>query len=85
MTLFRMSTGEDWYKIMFDLSRPLGDTYGCHYDSCQGSGLNNIFLALSIVFFIFYILIVQYIMLNLFILVLMQNFEENYISADNPI
>mgnify|MGYP006087555809 CR=1 FL=1 len=24
-------------------------------------------------------------MLNLFILVLMQNFEENYISADNPI
>ena len=85
MTLFRMSTGEDWYKIMFDLSRPLGDTYGCHNDSCEGSGLNNIFIALSIVFFIFYILIVQYIMLNLFILVLMQNFEENYISADNPI
>ena len=27
----------------------------------------------------------QYIMLNLFILVLMQNFEENYINTDNPI
>lgn len=36
-------------------------------------------------FFILFVLLQQYIMLNLFILVLMQNFEENYINVDNPI
>ncbi len=36
-------------------------------------------------FFIIFVLLQQYIMLNLFILVLMQNFEENYINIDNPI
>ena len=30
-------------------------------------------------------MIVQYIMLNLFILVIMQSFEDNYINENNPI
>jgi hypothetical protein len=38
-----------------------------------------------ILFFILFVIMQQYIMLNLFILVLMQNFEENYINIDNPI
>lgn len=37
------------------------------------------------IFFILFTIFQQFIMLQLFILVLMQNFEENYISVDNPI
>ncbi len=37
MTLFRMSTGEDWYKIMFDMTRPYGDKYKCYDQSCTGN------------------------------------------------
>ena len=39
----------------------------------------------SIFYYVIFVLLQQYIMLNLFILVLMQNFEENYINTDNPI
>lgn len=35
--------------------------------------------------FVLFILVVQYIMLNIFLLILMQTFEENYINQDNPI
>jgi len=38
-----------------------------------------------VLFFIVFITLQQYIMLNLYILVLMQNFNENYINLDNPI
>jgi len=41
--------------------------------------------AYYIIFFVIFIILIVFIMLNLFILVLMQNFEENYISADNPV
>ena len=33
----------------------------------------------------FFIIFQQYIMLNLYIIVMMQNFEDNYINTDNPI
>ena len=39
----------------------------------------------NVIFFITFIIIAQYIMLNLFILILMQNFEQFYINADNPL
>ena len=40
---------------------------------------------LNVLFFIIFILVCQYIMLNLFILILMQSFEQYYINEDNPL
>ena len=80
VTLWRVSTGEDYYLIMFDTMRNTAD--GCIENvSC---GLCNLFTtdAHSILFFLF-ILIVQYIILNVFLLILMQTFEENYINNNN--
>jgi len=54
--LFRCSTGEDWHKIMFDLYKDK----------------ENPFCVFSIYFMTFYIIFVKYIMLNLFILVLIE-------------
>ena len=65
-----MATGEDWYKIMFDTTR--SREYGCSDDfrSCGNGNIYN-WIDFGKAFFIFYTIIVQYIMLNLFILVLM--------------
>ena len=40
---------------------------------------------MSVLFFVVFIILQQFIMLNLFIFVLMKSFEENYINLDNPI
>ncbi|CAD8085427.1 unnamed protein product [Paramecium sonneborni] len=63
--LFRCSTGEDWYKVMFDTIQD-GQGYYC-------------------IFFIIFIVIQQYIMLNLFILIILDQYEINYFNSDNPL
>ena len=40
LTLFRMSTGEDWYKIAFDTTRD--SNFGCDKIECEGSSINYI-------------------------------------------
>jgi hypothetical protein len=47
-----------------------------------GNGLNRIS---SIFFFVSFIIIAQYVMLNLFILILVQELEVNYLNKDNPL
>ena len=59
--LFRVSTGEDWNRIMFDTMR----TEDCIPNETCGTPYAPIF-------FILFILICTYIMLNLFILVIIQ-------------
>jgi len=39
----------------------------------------------SILFFLFFIVTQSYIMMNLFVLIIMNEFEENYIDPDNPL
>lgn len=58
ITLFRCSTGEDWYTIMYDTNQSQN-------------------LAVCIVYFISFISITTFIMLNLFIMVIIQNYEEH--------
>ena len=41
MTLFRQTTGEDWYKIMYDLTRD--KSYGCS-DDTNSCGNCNFFI-----------------------------------------
>ena len=67
LTLFVASTGENWYILMFDTTKPPNGTMW------------------SVIFWIFFVVIIPYIMLNLFVLVVITQFEENYINEDNPL
>ena len=72
--MIRMSTGEDWIYIMYDCMRT-------ETDNCipgKNCGINY-----APVFFIPYIMITQFIMLNLFIMVIIQQFEIYYLQEDN--
>ena len=64
--LLRVSTGEDWNRIMFD---------------CW-TGTNNPFTP---AYFISFIVICTYVMLNLFVLVILQQFDKYYLPTDNII
>jgi hypothetical protein len=57
MTLFRCSTGEDWYSIMFDCGKSV-----------------NMFL--SQFYFLSFITLVVFVMLNLFAMVIIHHYEE---------
>ena len=60
LLLFSISTGEDWNRIMYDCGRTAPD---CVEGKTCGS-------ALAPAYFIAFILLVTYVMLNLFILVI---------------
>lgn len=63
LLLFALSTGEDWNKVMFDCSRD--NAWGCIENVNCGTRF-------SYVYFCMLILICSYVMLNLFILVIIQ-------------
>lgn len=73
--LFSISTGEDWNRIMYDCMDTKPD---CIEGKTCGSSI-------APVFFLFFILLVTHIMLNLFILVIIQQFSKYYIEEDNPL
>ena len=56
-TLFRSSTGEDWYKIMFECGKSQG-------------------MVLAETYFLTFMTLVVFVMLNLFIMVIIQSYEE---------
>ncbi len=72
--LFRISTGEDWNRIMYDCMRTT--------DCIPGETCGTI---LAAPFFIMFIMLVTYVMLNLFILVIIQQFDKYYLPKDNII
>ena len=72
--LFALSTGEDWNKVMFDCSRT--PEWGCVENiNCGGF--------FAFLFFPGLIVIASYVMLNLFILVIIQQFDQYYLPAEN--
>lgn len=75
MMNIRLSTGEDWNLIMYDLMNTGPD--------CR-PGV-NCGTSWSPFYFIMFIMIVSYVMLNLFILVILQQFELYYLSDDNSL
>ena len=73
--LFSISTGEDWNRIMYDtMDLPPNCTPG---KTCGSS--------IAPVFFLSFIMIVTNIMLNLFILVIIQQFSKYYLEDENPL
>lgn len=74
--VFALATGEDWNKVMFDCSRSPAD--GCIKGETCGTGW-------SIIYFVLLVLVCSHVMLNLFILVIIQQFEHYYLPKDNVI
>ncbi len=72
--LFSISTGEDWNRIMYDC---MDTSSSCIQGKTCGTQLAPLF-------FLSFILLVTHIMLNLFVLVIIQQFEKYYIEVDNP-
>jgi hypothetical protein len=72
--IFVIATGESWPLAMYDVGNvpPF-----CGETTCGSS--------FSFVYFIMFVMVVQKIMLNLFILVIIQQFETYYVSDDSPI
>ena len=75
IVLIRVSTGEDWNKIMFDCMRTEDD------DCVEGEtcGTN-----LAPLFFLSFVIICTFVMLNLFVLVILELFESLFVSKDGP-
>lgn len=71
--LLRISTGEDWPTIMYD-------TMNTRKDCIPNV---NCGLDYSPVFFIIFVMIQSYVMLNLFVLIILQQFELYYLPDDN--
>ena len=64
LLLFAIATGEDWNKIMFDCSRTEAD--GCIRGETCGAA------PISYMYFYVMVLVCSYVMLNLFVLVIIQ-------------
>jgi hypothetical protein len=76
LLLFSISTGEDWNRIMWDTTRTEED--GCVEGINCGARAH-------IIYFLAFILIATHIMLNLFILVILQQFDKYYLPTENVI
>lgn len=71
--MLRLSTGEDWPNVMYDLSN--------EEDDCiPGVNCGTMYAPF---FFIMFVLIQQYIMVDLFVLIILQQFDLYYLPTDN--
>lgn len=77
LLLFSISTGENWPIIMFDCSRTPEE--GCIEGETCGVA------PWSYLYFYFMVLVCSYVMLNLFILVIIQQFEKYYIPKEKNV
>ena len=69
----RISTGDDWTWIMYDC---MNTSSTCVPGVTCGSPY-------AVVFFLVYVLLMQYIMVNLFVLIILQQFDLYYLPNDN--
>ena len=75
LMLFRMSTGEDWNIVMYDCA---ASPEGCEETGTCGSKW-------APAYFIAFQMVVCNIMLNLFVLVILEQFDKYYLPKDNII
>ena len=71
--MLRLSTGEDWPMVMYDLMNT-------DVDCIPGVNCGS---AYTPIFFIMFVLIQQYIMVDLFVLIILQQFDLYYLPTDN--
>ena len=73
LILLMIATGEDWNKIMYDTSRTPPDCI--HGETCG--------TRIAPLYFISFIMICSFVLLNLFILIILQQFDKYYLPDDN--
>eukprot|EP00997_Jenningsia_sp_PLL12_P008943 NODE_57_length_2832_cov_71.348904_g53_i0.p1 GENE.NODE_57_length_2832_cov_71.348904_g53_i0~~NODE_57_length_2832_cov_71.348904_g53_i0.p1 ORF type:complete len:605 (-),score=169.36 NODE_57_length_2832_cov_71.348904_g53_i0:52-1866(-) len=89
ITLFRMSTGENWQGLMADVGRPPCSRFdisnpqlGCDQHHCDPLLGQCVHWILPYVYFISFVLVVMFVFVNLFIAVVVENYETLTTSAD---
>jgi len=75
LLLFAIATGEDWNRLMYDC---IDSVPYCEKGRSCGSSY-------APVYYICFVMVITHVMLNLFILVIIQQFEKYYVAEDNPI
>jgi len=76
LMLFRMTTGEDWSNVYTDTVNP---------DNCSYSNPDCTTPLSSLIFFVSFNLICSYLILNLFVLIALEQFDRFYLPKDNVI
>ena len=82
ITLTIIMTGENWYQLMFDLSRTQSDNFQCKPDFDINQYLENGKISegcgtkISYFYFTVYMVFVSLILINLFVAVLIQGFKD---------
>ena len=80
LLLFALSTGEDWNKVMYDCTRTPHSPIPCVVGvNCSSGARHNFWFFYLIVF------VCSHVMLNLFILVIIQQFDHYYLQGDTAI
>jgi hypothetical protein len=77
ISMSRTLTGEDWYQLMWDVADV------AHYDIYDSARVINMIVA--IVYFFSFIIIVPFILLNVFIAALLENFSIFYNDDDTKL
>lgn len=75
LNLLRLTAGEDWSDLMYDT---MNHSKSCIPGKSCGSSWNFLF-------FVVFLLVIRLILFNIFVLIVVQQFEENYICSDNPL
>jgi hypothetical protein len=76
LMLFRMTTGEDWSNVYTDTVNP---------DNCSYSNPDCTTPLSSLIFFVSFNLICSYLILNLFVLIALEQFDRYYLPKDNVV
>ncbi|EDO45175.1 predicted protein, partial [Nematostella vectensis] len=79
--LFRVTTGEDWNKIMHDCM--VGEPYCTPAENFWLSDCGN--YAASLIFFMSFYIVVSFILLNVFVAVIIENFSLFYASDEDSL
>ncbi|CEM11618.1 unnamed protein product [Vitrella brassicaformis CCMP3155] len=79
LALLRLSTGEDWHEVMFDCTRG-SDEIDCEsdqtYEELQRDGPQACGSWVAYIYFLSFMLLVSYILMNLFIAAVVHGFSE---------
>lgn len=76
-TLFIITTGENWYVYMFESIKP-------GYVECV-DGSQSCVVSTYLIFWLVYVFFSQKVFMELFVLIVLDQFESNYIKENNPL
>jgi hypothetical protein len=90
LTLFRVSTGDGWKEIMEDCARQYNLYHTCVWDQTYAEQQSDGIMgcgsqSMSYFYFISFMVLVTFILLNLFVAVVLENFNLNLTEDEAPI